>query len=93
MIILSYCLHDFAVGHLDETSFLNATDIPDTVLRNLQKGGTYKPLDCLPRERTAIIIPYRDKEKTLKVSWHTYKDSTPSIFSTKHQNYDDTSKS
>jgi len=65
---LSYCLHDFAVGHLDETSFLNATDIPDTVLRNLQKGGTYKPLDCLPRERTAIIIPYRDKEKTLKVS-------------------------
>lgn len=58
----------FPVGPLSETSLLNATGLPDTVIESIQKGGKFKPSDCVPRERTAVLIPYRDKEKTLNVS-------------------------
>jgi hypothetical protein len=43
------------------------TDIPKENLKLIKDGGKFKPVDCDPRERTAIIIPYRDRETNLKV--------------------------
>ncbi|KAL3884625.1 hypothetical protein ACJMK2_024752 [Sinanodonta woodiana] len=36
-------------------------------LRNLSYGGRYAPPDCQARERTAIIIPYRDRKEHLDI--------------------------
>ncbi|KAL3884623.1 hypothetical protein ACJMK2_024750 [Sinanodonta woodiana] len=36
-------------------------------LRNLTYGGRYAPPDCQARERTAIIIPYRDRKEHLDI--------------------------
>ena len=44
------------------------TEIPKENLRLIKDGGKFKPSDCDARERTAIIIPYRDREKHLKAS-------------------------
>lgn len=30
-------------------------------------GGFWKPSGCLPRQRVAIIVPYRDREPHLKI--------------------------
>ncbi len=34
-------------------------------ISGLNKGGFYQPKDCIPREKLAIIIPYRDRETNL----------------------------
>ncbi|KAL3884627.1 hypothetical protein ACJMK2_024754 [Sinanodonta woodiana] len=39
-------------------------------LRNLTYGGRYAPPDCQARERTAIIIPYRDRKEHLDIIVH-----------------------
>ena len=33
----------------------------DNSIKNLNPGGFYQPKDCVPREKLAIIIPYRDR--------------------------------
>lgn len=30
-------------------------------------GGGWRPTDCLPRQRVAIIVPYRDREEHLGI--------------------------
>lgn len=49
-------------------------NVPDLDLKKLnsgfQHGGRYVPEDCLPIARIAIIIPYRDREKHLKILLH-----------------------
>ena len=34
-------------------------------IKNLNNGGFYQPKECIPREKIAIIIPYRDRETNL----------------------------
>jgi len=34
---------------------------------NLSSGGRFSPQECVPRQRVAIIIPYRDREHHLKI--------------------------
>lgn len=36
----------------------------------LQPGGRFKPNECLPRYKVAIIIPYRDREEHLRIFLH-----------------------
>ncbi|XP_045216733.2 beta-1,4-galactosyltransferase 2-like isoform X2 [Mercenaria mercenaria] len=55
------------VGPMPVDQLMNLTEIPKENLKMIKEGGKYKPQDCDPRERTAIIIPYRDREKNLMV--------------------------
>ncbi|KAK2151239.1 hypothetical protein LSH36_371g02015 [Paralvinella palmiformis] len=34
---------------------------------DIKQGGHWKPSDCVPRHRTAIIIPFRDREEHLRI--------------------------
>ena len=50
------------------SSDINLTSVLDTSsLQRLERGGHYKPRDCEPREKTAIVIPYREREQHLAV--------------------------
>ena len=40
---------------------------PIDAISKLRYGGFYKPRDCVSRERTAIIIPYRDRADHLDI--------------------------
>jgi hypothetical protein len=33
----------------------------------LQMGGLYRPTECKPRYRVAVVVPYRDREQHLPV--------------------------
>jgi hypothetical protein len=35
--------------------------------KELEPGGLYKPPDCRSRHKVAIVIPYRNREKHLKI--------------------------
>ena len=48
----------FDVPHLGELELTH----PD-----IQNGGHWTPRDCLSRHRTAIIIPFRDREEHLQI--------------------------
>jgi len=32
----------------------------------LDIGGSWKPVFCIPRHRTAVIVPFRDREEHLR---------------------------
>lgn len=36
----------------------------------LEPGGRSRPKDCIARHRTAIIIPFRDREEHLRIFLH-----------------------
>lgn len=59
------------VGSLNISADVNKTSVQDLEsLQRVAKGGHYKPKHCEPREKTAIIIPYRDREKHLEIVVH-----------------------
>ncbi|XP_064624527.1 beta-1,4-galactosyltransferase 4-like isoform X2 [Lineus longissimus] len=35
--------------------------------RDVRHGGVWKPYDCLPLDRVAILVPYRDRFENLKI--------------------------
>lgn len=55
------------VGPLEVDKLINLTEIPETNKQLIKDGGHFTPPDCRPRERTAVIIPYRDRAKHLAV--------------------------
>ena len=38
-----------------------------TEIYSFMKDGHYKPLNCTPVKKVAIIVPYRDRESQLKI--------------------------
>ena len=63
---LFVCL--FAAGDINITGHVTVAEVKnDTVLSRVQKGGSYKPRDCQPVDRVAIIIPYRDRKEHLPI--------------------------
>ncbi|XP_023323120.1 beta-1,4-N-acetylgalactosaminyltransferase bre-4, partial [Eurytemora carolleeae] len=38
----------------------------ESMFPDLELGGSFKPADCKPRHRVAIIVPYRDREDHLR---------------------------
>ncbi|XP_064629552.1 beta-1,4-N-acetylgalactosaminyltransferase bre-4-like isoform X3 [Lineus longissimus] len=49
--------------NMTATGFLNL----ERSFTNLEPGGLYKPPDCRSRHKVAIVIPYRNREKHLKI--------------------------
>ena len=41
-------------------------EVSETVEDGLLPGGCWEPTDCKPRAKTAIIVPYKDRETHLK---------------------------
>ena len=41
-------------------------EVSETVEDGLLPGGCWEPTDCKPRAKTAIIVPYKDRETYLK---------------------------
>ena len=57
-----------AAGGINITGHVTVDEVKnDTVLSRVQKGGSYKPRDCQPVDRVAIIIPYRDRKEHLAI--------------------------
>lgn len=55
------------VGRLPINAYTTARDVYNAnALRLVGPGGFYMP-DCVPRERVAVIIPYRDRLKHLQI--------------------------
>jgi hypothetical protein len=42
----------------------------EALFPDLEPGGRFKPSDCIPRHKVAIIIPYRDREEHLRIFLH-----------------------
>ncbi|XP_022238897.1 beta-1,4-N-acetylgalactosaminyltransferase bre-4-like isoform X2 [Limulus polyphemus] len=42
----------------------------ESLYPELQPGGRFKPSECRPRYKVAIIIPYRDREEHLRIFLH-----------------------
>lgn len=40
----------------------------NTLFEGVTEGGVWTPADCAPRWRLAVIVPYRDRERALKVT-------------------------
>lgn len=38
----------------------------ESLLADVQVGGRYRPPDCLPKFKVAIIVPYRDRDEHLR---------------------------
>ncbi|XP_052777499.1 beta-1,4-galactosyltransferase 4-like [Mya arenaria] len=55
------------IGQMPPDTFIRETELPEAYRKQVQHGGRFRPSECEPRERTAIIIPYRDREQNLKV--------------------------
>ncbi|WAR23505.1 BRE4-like protein [Mya arenaria] len=54
------------IGQMPPDTFIRETELPEAYRKQVQHGGRFRPSECEPRERTAIIIPYRDREQNLK---------------------------
>lgn len=37
------------------------------LLPSVQTGGHFRPADCVPEEKIAIIVPYRDRDEHLRL--------------------------
>ncbi|XP_052281198.1 beta-1,4-N-acetylgalactosaminyltransferase bre-4-like [Dreissena polymorpha] len=57
------------LGRLSEDSF-HASPLASRTREAVDSGGQYRPGGCVPREKVAVIIPYRDREQNLKVQLH-----------------------
>ena len=69
------------------SSDVNKSSVQDlNSLKRLERGGHYRPRECEPRERTAIIIPYRDRATHLEVGYGVvvYPDNTLTNIHVKH---------
>lgn len=33
-------------------------------------GGTWRPTDCQPKQKVAILVPYRDRDEDLRIFLH-----------------------
>jgi len=42
-------------------------EVLGNIFKDTIPGGRWYPRDCLPRLRIAIIVPYRDRNKNLKL--------------------------
>jgi hypothetical protein len=61
------------VGPLDVEKLTNLTQISEENRNLIKDGGHFIPPDCRPRERTAVIIPYRDRANNLAVCRDIYE--------------------
>jgi hypothetical protein len=48
---------------MTETNFLSLEE----KFKELEPGGHYKPPDCRSHHKVAIVIPYRNREKHLRI--------------------------
>ncbi len=39
----------------------------EALFPDLEPGGRFKPNNCIPRNKVAVIIPYRDREEHLRI--------------------------
>ena len=57
----------FSVGAMAITLNVTATFNDHLQFSDIQPGGMWKPSSCVARQRTAIIIPFRNREKHLEI--------------------------
>lgn len=53
------------VGALNKTSEASLMGDLELMHPELRPGGEWLPSDCVPRQRVAVIIPFRDREEHL----------------------------
>ena len=35
--------------------------------KKIKRGGEWKPRDCRPKQRIAVVVPYRDRQEHLQI--------------------------
>ena len=71
IIILLLFLYIFiSDGKIDITPRIPDPLLDELMFSDIQTGGIWKPLTCIARQRTAIIIPYRDRKIHLYTLLH-----------------------
>jgi len=36
----------------------------------VNNGGTWRPTDCEPKQKVAVLVPYRDRDEDLRIFLH-----------------------
>lgn len=57
----------FTGGHIKVNTQIAAWAQIEEENSVLEPGGLYRPTDCIPRNRVAIVIPFRDRDIHLKI--------------------------
>jgi hypothetical protein len=60
------------VGRLKVLTESPSFDQMEAMFPELEPGGRFKPSNCIPRHKVAIIIPYRDREEHLRIFLHNF---------------------
>jgi len=58
------------VGRLKVLTDSPSFDELEATFPELEPGGRFRPKDCIPRHKVAIIIPYRDRQEHLRIFLH-----------------------
>ena len=56
-----------SVGRIKVKTEVLPFDQNHPVFKNVRLGGHYEPVECQPRNKVAIVVPFRDRVKHLRI--------------------------
>ena len=56
-----------SVGRIKVKTEVLPFDQNHPVFKNVQLGGHYEPVECQSRNKVAIVVPFRDRTKHLRI--------------------------